>query len=219
MPENVVLVPGIGFGGAELRPLLRRLGRRGYDVHLFAHLPGRLPLAESAALLQRFLTSFDAEAKQVHFVAHSLGGRVTLRLFADHPEQRPGRLVFLGTPLLGCHAARRVMALPGGSGLLGPGVVAAARKEVSPPGLPLGREVGVIAGRINFISGLLLAPGHSNDSLICVEETRHPGLTDHQVLPVSHSSMLLSPRVAEYIDTFLRTGAFSEAANRITMRL
>lgn len=66
------------------------------------------------------------------------------------------------------------------------------------------------AGRINFLPGLPLAPGRANDSLICVDETRHPGLTDHRVLPVSHSSMLLCPRVAGYVHRFLRTGAFGD---------
>lgn len=206
MADTVVLVPGIGFAGAELRPLARRLTRFGYDVRLFPHLPGRLSLAESAALLHRFAAPLDGE--RVHYVAHSLGGRVTLRLFADHPDRPPGRLVFLGTPLLGCRAARRVLALPGGRGLIGAGVASVSAAETPAPSLPPGREVGVIAGRLNFLSGFLLAPGQANDSLICVEETRHPDLTDHRVLPVSHSSMLLSPRVAECVDRFLRTGMF-----------
>lgn len=209
MRDAVVLVPGIGFGGAEMRPLSRRLERTGYDVRLFPHLPGRIGLGESAALLRRFVEPL-ADAERVHFVAHSLGGRVTLRLFADFPDRAQGRLVFLATPLLGCRAARRVMALPGGRGLVGRGAASVADAEAPAVGLPPGRDVGCIAGRINFLSGLLLAPGRANDSLICVEETQHPDLTDHRVLPVSHSSMLLSPRVAAYVDRFLRDGRFGD---------
>ena len=80
----------------------------------------------------------------------------------------------------------------------------------SGPSLPLppGRQVGVIAGRINVVFGLFLAPRKANDTLICVEESRHPELTDHAVLPVSHGSILLSSRAAQYTVQFLRIGAF-----------
>ena len=204
MAEKVVLVPGIGFGGAEMRLLARRLRHSGYDTTVFPHLPGRCPLAASADKLQRAVASLEADT--VHFVGHSLGGLGVLQMFADYPQQRPGRIVTLGSPLLGCLAARRTLALPGGHCLVGPGMSSACDGPFLP--LPPGRQVGAIAGRLNILFGFLLAPGRANDTLICVEESRHPEITDHAVLPVSHGSMLLSSSVARYAAHFLRTGAF-----------
>ena len=204
MAETVVLVPGIGLGGIEMLTLERRLRQSGYDTRVFRHLPGRCSLAASADRLQRMVGSLEADT--LHFVAHSLGGLVVLQMFVEYPEQRPGRIVLLGTPLLGCLAARRTLALPGGQWLVGQGMASVC----SGPSLPLppGRQVGVIAGRINVVFGLFLAPRKANDTLICVEESRHPELTDHAVLPVSHGSILLSSRAAQYTVQFLRIGAF-----------
>jgi hypothetical protein len=48
-----------------------------------------------------------------------------------------------------------------------------------------------------------------NDGAVAISETRLPGAKAHLVLPVNHTGMLLSPRVAEEAGRFLATGAFS----------
>ncbi|MFO1427368.1 MAG: hypothetical protein U1F11_10455 [Steroidobacteraceae bacterium] len=50
-----------------------------------------------------------------------------------------------------------------------------------------------------------------NDGTVALRETRLPGTTDHLVLPVSHTGMLLSARVAEQCGQFLRDGRFGLA--------
>jgi hypothetical protein len=47
-----------------------------------------------------------------------------------------------------------------------------------------------------------------SDGVVTVEETRLPGLSDHLVLPVSHSGMLISQEVARQTAAFLRDGRF-----------
>lgn len=213
MTEMVVLVPGVGFGGLELRLLARHLRRAGFWVEIFRHASGRPTLADSAEALHEWVFSQRSDA--VHFVAHSLGGLIVFQMFAAHPKQRPGRIVTLGIPLQGCLAARRVLAVPGGRWLLSKSVAAVFSDELPP--LPPKREIGSIAGRLNFIFGWLLALRQPNDTLICVEESRHPKIAAHVVLPVSHSGLLLSGRVGRCVVNFLRTGAFfstrSELAN------
>jgi hypothetical protein len=46
------------------------------------------------------------------------------------------------------------------------------------------------------------------DGTVCLEETRVQGQTAHLVLPVSHSGLLFSRRVAEAACAFLREGRF-----------
>jgi hypothetical protein len=44
---------------------------------------------------------------------------------------------------------------------------------------------------------------------VLVEETRHPRLADHLVMPVAHSEMLVSRAVATQVAAFLGTGRFA----------
>jgi hypothetical protein len=44
--------------------------------------------------------------------------------------------------------------------------------------------------------------------VVTVEETRVPGMTDHIVLPVGHTEMLVSRAVAQQVCAFLAHGKF-----------
>lgn len=204
MRETVLLVPGLGLGGFEMTLLAVRLRRRGYAAGVFRHCPWRHSLSEKAALLQAFAA--DRGGDVVHFVGHSFGGLLVLRLFADYPAQAPGRIVMLGSPVCGSKAARCVAGWPLGRRLLG-GYVGDDCAEALLP-LPEGREVGGIAGKVNIVVGSLLGLGRPNDTLVSAEEALRAEMTDTALLPVSHSSMLLSRRVAGCVDSFLQTGQF-----------
>ena len=52
----------------------------------------------------------------------------------------------------------------------------------------------------------------ANDGVVCVDETRIAGAAASTVLPVSHSGMLLSARVARALQSFLETGGFAPHA-------
>jgi hypothetical protein len=46
---------------------------------------------------------------------------------------------------------------------------------------------------------------------VSVAETKVPGLADHLELPVSHTGLVLSRKVADAIDAFLRSGRFQQS--------
>jgi hypothetical protein len=72
-----------------------------------------------------------------------------------------------------------------------------------------GRALGIIAGTAGVGLGrLLLSFGEANDGTITVAETRIEGASEHLCLPVTHSSMLLSARVARATADFLEYGTF-----------
>lgn len=202
--ERVILVPGLGLAGAELLPLAARLRRRGYAVTLFWHFTGSVPIEDSSRRLWKVVSATREEV--VHFVGHSLGGLVVLRMFSNHPWDRPGRIVTLGTPHGGLRAARRLARVPGGRLLLWPGVLAAS--GAGPIALPFGRELGVLAGSRSLLVGSIAVPDQANDMVIGVSEAIHP---DHQakvVVRETHAGMLLSRRVASLTERFLRQGSF-----------
>jgi pimeloyl-ACP methyl ester carboxylesterase len=203
--ERIVLVPGVGLAGAELLLLSLRLRRKGYRVSLFRHWTGKHPLDESALALWKAASAWTEEA--IHFVGHSLGGLVILRMLESHAWDRPGRVVTLGTPHAGLGVARRLERIPGARRLLGPAVLSAANGD--PIAIPNDRQVGVLAGNRSPILGSVIVPGEPSDTLIAVAETRHPGSHAHLTMPETHYSMLFTSRVATRIDSFLREGRFA----------
>ncbi|MBC7780957.1 MAG: acetyltransferase, partial [Proteobacteria bacterium] len=53
-----------------------------------------------------------------------------------------------------------------------------------------------------------------HDGVVTLAEARVPGARDLILLPVTHSAMPLSRRVAAEVAGFLRDGRFSETARR-----
>lgn len=200
---TVVLVHGVGLRGAEILPLRCRLRKCGYRTRQFSYSARGVSLSQNATYLQNFLEA--EKAHTIHFVGHSLGGLLIYQLFRDYVQQRPGRIVTLGTPHNGSCIAYRFSRKFWGKFLLGRSVVTGLCDTISPPP---NRDVGIIAGSLDIGTGWLLRLPHPNDSLISVEETRCPGVTQHIVLPVSHTGLLVAPSVAKQVSTFLKTGHF-----------
>ena len=203
----VILVHGLWFGAWSLGALAGRLRKAGFETRRFRYRTTRDGLDGHARALREFIGSDSCPA--AHIVAHSLGGLVTLKLLADCGDLPPGRVVLLGSPLQGSAIARKSSVIPGGSRLLG-----AARPQLESgfARLVTGRDIGMIAGSRSFGLGLLLGGlGESGDGTVAIAETRAEGLRQHLVLPVTHTGMLFSRRVAGEVAHFLRVGSFSSS--------
>ena len=75
----------------------------------------------------------------------------------------------------------------------------------------VGRELAVIAGNVPLGFGrLLLKFGEDNDGTVAVSETQVAGATAVLTLPVTHSGMLWSTRVAREVGSFLEYGSFGK---------
>jgi pimeloyl-ACP methyl ester carboxylesterase len=211
MQEHVVLVHGLWMTGVSMRPLAAYLGRAGYTCSRPTYHSVTRGLRENAEMLARHCAALDAQT--VHFVGHSLGGLVIMALFHEHPDQRPGRIVTVGTPHRGSEAARRLAARRWLRPLLGRGVVDLAHGRQLEWATPA-PAIGVIAGDHAMGIGRVLVPGlaQPSDGTVSVGETRLAGARDHIVLPVSHTGMLFSSRVGDAVARFLRTGAFVPGA-------
>jgi len=203
--EVVVFVPGIWMPGHEMALLRRRVARCGFHTARFPYPSVRRDIGHNAALLQNFLSTLDA--KTVHFVGHSMGGLVVARLFHDFPEQRPGRIVTLGSPLAGSYVARRLSGHALGRLILGRGREPLVAGLVRWSG---GHELGTIAGTLAVGIGRLLGPGlpKPSDGTVAVQETHLAGETDSIELPVTHTGLAFSAEVARQVCAFLKTGRF-----------
>ncbi len=186
-----------------MTPLAARLSRAGYRCHLFDYAGRDRPLAANAERLAHF-------ARQVgpaHFVAHSLGGLVVIQALNTDPTIAVERVALLGTPARGCFAARRLAKYGFGRWLLGESE--ALWREGRAARWTRPEQLGVIAGTLPIGLGRTFGrlPG-ANDGVVCVEEAQIDGMTAFTALPVSHSAMLLSARVALNLRAFLESGSF-----------
>jgi hypothetical protein len=115
--------------------------------------------------------------------------------------------VLLGSPLNGSAVARKAARVPGSAKLLGEARTVLERGFAS---LPPGPEVGMIAGSRSLGLGWVVGgTGGTGDGTVAVGETRLEGLQDHLVLPVTHTGLLFSRKVARRVNCFLRSGSFS----------
>jgi len=203
--QTVVLVHGIWMPGAEMTLLARRLRHCGFRPLQFSYPSVRCDLPQNAARLHAFVQRIDTPV--VHFVAHSLGGLLLRHFFHDYPQQRPGRVVTLGSPHAGSAVARRMGANPFGKALLGQSFKRGLRGDV--PAWDAGRELGVIAGNVGLGVGRLVGGLRgANDGVVSLAETRLAGAADYRVFPVNHTGLLFSRDVATAVCRFLHHGHF-----------
>lgn len=206
MSRNVVLVHGLWYGPVAMGLLARRLGRGGLECHRFGYPTLRRSLPANARSLHEFARDLDGET--LDFVGHSLGGLVILRMLDEFGAGLPpGRLVLLGTPVNGSGVARRV------AGMRGLRVLVGQAKTALDQGFryaPAGRETGVIAGTggvgIGVVFNRLERP---HDGTVSVAETHLEG-AGRLTLPVTHTGLVTSRRVAEATGRFLQTGHFGK---------
>lgn len=207
MSDHVILLHGLWMRGFALAILHKRLIAAGFRVHRFDYLSVAATQQHILERLHAQMSDLAADGTAVHLVGHSLGGLLALRACAQGAAGPAGRIVCLGSPLLGSAAARNFAAWGrGGEVLLG------HNRELLQRGFARwqgDRQVGVIAGRLPLGLGAML--GHlqgEHDGTVAVAETLLPGLADHCVVESNHMGLLFSADVAQRIDSFLHEGHF-----------
>jgi pimeloyl-ACP methyl ester carboxylesterase len=204
--EPVVLVHGIWMTGLEMRWLGRRLAARGFLPSHFHYRSTRRPPEENACRLGHYLQGLELD--RLHLVGHSLGGVVLLHLFEQFPDLPPGRVVLMGSPVLGSGVARHIIQTPWLPPLLGRSIERGLLGGA--PAWDGSRELGVIAGSHSVGVGRLLGGVEQpSDGTVAVSETRLPGADSVRVMETSHTGMIFSRPVAEEVSHFLRHGRFS----------
>ncbi len=209
-PSRVLLLHGIWNTRSWLLPLAWRLRVLGFQVDIFGYpsVSGG-PDVAVPKLLERLRGSGP-----VSLVGHSLGGLVALEALRQCPELEVPRVVCLGSPLCGSETARS-LADHGWSAALG------RSGNLLLEGLPEwhgSAQVGLIAGSVAHGLGALMGALHGDsDGTVALSETCLDGLTDHCIVPASHSGLVLSHDVAVLTATFLRQGRFPAEAVRRDM--
>lgn len=204
--ETVILLHGLWMNGLCLYPLARCLRAKSYQTICFSYhslrdSPGNI-------IHQLYQCIMHLETEIIHFVGHSLGGLLIQHLFETYPEQRPGRVVTLGTPFAGSIVAQRFYSHPRGRRLLGMSAEEGLLIECVPPWRHV-QALGVIAGtRPRGIGRFITYMPSPSDGTVSVAETKLAGMADHCLINTSHTGLPFSAEAARQVDAFLKYGHF-----------
>jgi len=227
MRQHVILLHGLWLNRHVMDLLARRIRKAGFQTHCLSYPSMKESPSDNARYLHDYLQSLSldkqgAKEQPVHFVAHSLGGLVVLNFLNQFPDFPVGRVVLLGSPVLGSNSARQLVNHPFGNRLLGRSIEENGllggmtfKQDQTNVGEQDGRhEIGMIAGTLAFGLGALLGRGghekEPNDGVVSVSETRMSDIADHICVRVSHSGLLVSRQVADQTCFFLKTGSFQK---------
>lgn len=200
--KDVILAHGLWVPGFVMKLLAARLERAGFRCHTFSYMGVARPLEAHAERLERMARSIGP----AHFVGHSLGGLVVMEALNRNPAIAAGRIVLLGTSAKGNSAGRRLARHAAGRWLLGESEPLWRERDAR---WTRAERLGVIAGTRPIGLGVLLGRlAGPNDGVVTVEETTVEGMSERITLPVGHSQMLISAKVAAQVTAFLTDGRF-----------
>lgn len=206
MSESVIVAHGLWMPGVETKLLRYRLENTGFRTRLFQFPSLRGTLEHNARQLARFAE--HAAGDRLHFVGYSLGGVITLTMLARSRLQRVGRIVCLGSPLVGSRTATWLAGTTMGRKVVGKTLLDHLNEGGCVP-WDRRHELGIIAGTRSLgIGRLMQKMPVANDGTVAVDETRLPGATAHLTLPVTHTQLLFDREVARQTSYFLRHGEF-----------
>lgn len=203
--EAVLLLHGAWMNPVVMAYLAHVLRGEGFAAHALGYRTMREPLDAHLTRVAKRVTQLDTP--KVHLVGHSLGGVIVMRYLQRFADPRVTRAVLIGSPVAGCRAAASFARYAGGELMMGQSLAVWR----TPVDVSVGSrfEVGAIAGtRPLGLAAVVMRLPTPNDGVVCVDETRFPGLRDHIEFPMGHTLMLVSPRVARQTASFLKTGAF-----------
>ena len=210
--DCVVLLHGLSRTENSMLVMQETLEFHGYRVINDGYPSNDAPIADLVAHVGQ--AAARCGGARTHFVTHSMGGILVRAWLRDNRPPQLGRVVMLAPPNHGSEVVDNLAQFELLPDLLeflhGPAARELGTDPNSVPNRlpPADYALGVIAGnRAISPLGPILIEG-ANDGTVSVESTRIEGMSDHIVLPATHTMMMVNPIVLAEVLEFLRHGAF-----------
>ncbi len=213
--ECIILLHGLARTSRSMLVMERELKKAGYQTHN-CNYPSRDHAVE--LLSETFIPQAiefcnnKYQPKQIHFVAHSMGGILIRCYLAKVHPQNLGRVVMLAPPNAGSELVDHLSRFQLFQLINGPaGRQLGTEASSLPKSLgPVDYECGIIAGNksVNPLTSALI-PGE-DDGKVSTKSTQVVGMTDYLIVPHSHTFMMNRPLVIEQTINFIKYGAFQE---------
>jgi len=198
-----------------MRSLAKFLEANGYLVLNVDYPSTRLPLESLIDHINRQVAAFNLDPqRKIHFVGYSLGGLLARGVIHRHRPPNLGRVVQLAPPNLGSEVADFWK-----SNFLFQWIFGSAGQELGAEEKnftrilgPVDYELGIIAGNRSWdpiSSAMIQGP---NDGKVSVENTKVPGLTDHMVIPTTHTFIIYNRIAWNQAIYFLQYGKFNRTS-------
>ena len=218
--NRTIIIHGLHQTPLIMRPLAKRLQAQGLDTHQYGYRSMRDGIQTNSQRLNKWLEENHHPDQPIDLVGHSLGGLIIRDFVTQYPKWQIGRCVTLGTPHMGSICADYIWRLT--PAMVGKSYLDALDGTVAP--LPEHITLGVIAGNRPYGLGQVFLQYHNrklrkadsplldeylmHDGTVYLKETKLDAATDHLILPVSHTGMLVDKKVARQTIYFLQHGQF-----------
>ncbi|MGO2011355.1 MAG: lipase family alpha/beta hydrolase [Pseudoalteromonas sp.] len=194
--KQVVVLHGLYMSGFVMRPLCSQLEKSGVNI---LNLTYSTLYPDRAAIFEQLDTFIDN--KSTALVCHSMGGLVARAYLAEGSlqSQNVEKVITLGTPHKGSHIAQK-MQQKGFDVFLKNSVDFLLSENGD---WPFNAKLYSIAGDLPIGLMPLIAKGSQSDGTVLLNETKINGMAEHKVFHLSHTSMIYSRQVMNYITELL----------------
>jgi hypothetical protein len=206
----VILLHGLARSSSSMEELATRLTESGHHAVNLGYPSTEHPVEVLAEMAITPALEACANAAEVNFVTHSLGGILVRQFLSTHEIPNLAHVVMLGPPNQGSEVVDTLHDVPGFHLINGDAGLQLGTGAISIPNTlgPAEFDVGIIAGNesINLILSTFI-PG-ADDGKVSIERTKLAGMNDHIEMATSHPFMMKNEEVISQVIYYLDNGRF-----------
>ncbi|CAH9065868.1 hypothetical protein PSECIP111951_03455 [Pseudoalteromonas holothuriae] len=194
--KRVVVLHGLYMSGFVMQPLCAKLTKEGFEILNLSYNTLSPDKQAIFSAIDKFI-----ERRPTALVCHSMGGLVA-RAYLEHNSQQSHnveKVITLGTPHKGSAIAQHMH--DKGFDLLLKNSIEFLLSDNQ--NWPFNAKLYSIAGDLPIGLMPLIKKGSRSDGTVLLEETKLKGMAEHKVFHLSHTTMIYSRQVMQYIQQLL----------------